>query len=148
MEEQAIKVLHTCPLGTGGITSMVLNICDHMDKSKIHFDYLKYSSKKGFSEDRALALGDKIYSAHNDDARNGFMRFLLKFHRCYMSCKDAKPDIFHINASTPYDTLVGISAKLAGVKCVIVHSHNANNTNNSRIKLLINKICTAPNKII
>ena len=141
MKEKMIKVLHTCPLGTGGVTSMVLNICDHLDRTKINFDYLKYSSKKGFSEERALALGGKIYAAHNDDASNRFMKFWLKFYRCYTACKEAKPDIFHINASTPYDTLIGISAKIAGVKRVIVHSHNANNTDKSKLKCLINQFC-------
>ena len=141
MKEKMIKALHTCPLGTGGVTSMVLNICDHMDRSTINFDYLKYSSKKGFSEDRALALGGRVYAAYNDDATNSFMKFWLKFYRCYTACKKAKLDIFHINASTPYDTLIGIGAKLAGVKRIIVHSHNANNTDKSKLKNLINKFC-------
>lgn len=141
MAERKLKILHTCPLGTGGITSMVLNICDRLDRDSINFDYLKYSRKKGFSEERAKALGGVIYSAYNDDAKNRFMKFWLKFYRCYTCCKEAKPDVLHINASTPYDTLIGISAKIAGVKKVVVHSHNANDSSKSRLMRVMQSIC-------
>lgn len=140
MDKSQIRIVHTCPLGTGGITSMILNICEHSDREKVNFDYLVYKDEKEYNEDRAIALGGKKLVASNTDAKNAFMKFWLKFYRSYKIFKKEKPDAFHINASTPYDTLIGIAAKAAGVKKVIVHSHNASNSGNSKVKKLIYKL--------
>lgn len=134
-----IRIIHTCPLGTGGITSLVLNICEHMDREKVNFDYLVYRDEKEYNEERAIALGGKKLVANNTDAKNSFMKFWLKFYRTYKLFKKEKPDAFHINASTPYDTLIGIAAKAAGVKKVIVHSHNASSSGTSKLKKVIYK---------
>lgn len=139
MDKTPIRIVHTCPLGTGGITSLVLNICQHIDRNKVNFDYLVYRDEKEYNEERAIALGGKKLVASNTDAGNSIMKFWLKFYRSYKIFKREKPDAFHINASTPYDTLIGISAKAAGVKKVIVHSHNASSTGNSKVKKLIYK---------
>lgn len=140
MNKSEIRILHTCPLGTGGITSMVLHICQNMDRNKVNFDYLVYRDEKEYNEHRALELGGRKFVANNSDGKNGLMRFWLKFYRSYKVMKKEKPDVFHINASTPYDTLIGIAAKLAGVKKVIVHSHNANSSGKSKIKKLVYKV--------
>lgn len=140
MSKSEIRIVHTCPLGTGGITSLVLNLCQHMDRSKVNFDYLVYKDEEEYNEHRALALGGRKLVANNADGKNGLMRFWLKFYRTYQVFKKEKPDAFHINASTPYDTLVGIAAKMAGVKKVIVHSHNASNSGKSKVKKLIYKL--------
>lgn len=140
MSKSEIRIVHTCPLGTGGITSLVLNLCQHMDRNRVNFDYLVYRNQEEYNESRALALGGRKLIASNTDGKNGLMRFWLKFYRTYKILKKENPDAFHINASTPYDTLVGISAKLAGVKKVIVHSHNASSSDDSIVKKIIYKI--------
>mgnify|MGYP005783081817 FL=1 len=137
--KEEIRVVHACPLGTGGITSMVLNICEHLDRSKINFDYLTYRNQHEYNEDRALALGGKKLVADNSSARNSISRIFLKFYNVYRILKKSETDIFHINASSPYDTLAGIAAKIAGVNKVIVHSHNANSSNLSKFWILVNK---------
>ncbi|MBQ7976536.1 MAG: glycosyltransferase [Clostridia bacterium] len=137
MRKSKIRIVHTCPLGTGGITSLVLNLCEHIDRDKVNFDYLVYRDEKEYNEERATALGGKKLVASNTDAKNSAMKFWLKFYRSYKIFKKEKPDAFHINASTPYDTLIGIAAKAAGVKKVIIHSHNASSSGNSKIKKLI-----------
>ncbi len=140
MENSKFRIVHTCPLGTGGITSMILNICQHIDRNIVNFDYLVYRDEVEYNEERAINMGGRKLVASNTDAKNSFMKFWLKFYRSYKIFKIEKPDAFHINASTPYDTLVGIAAKLAGVKKVIVHSHNASNSGNSKLKKIIYKL--------
>ena len=127
-------------MGPDGITSMVLNICEHLDRKCINFDYLAYRDQVEFADTRAERLGGMKYVAGNEEAKNKFMKFWFKFVRVYRVMKEAKPDIFHINASTPYDTLVAIAAKVAGVKKVVVHSHNANNSDKSKSKIIVNKL--------
>lgn len=141
MKRPDIKVLHTCPLGTGGITSMVLNTCDHLNREKINFDYLVYRNQVEYNEWRAVALGGKKIVADNEGASRGAGRFLKKMINTFIAVKKEDEDIFHINASSPYDSLVGIAAKAAGIKKVIVHSHNANNSNKNPAWLLVNKMC-------
>ncbi len=141
MNDNGFRVVHTCPLGTGGITSMVLNICECMDRDKINFDYLVYRNQKEYNEHRAIALGGRKLVADNEGGKGALMHFGAKFINTYKVLKKSNNAILHINASTPYDTLIGISAKLAGVKKVVVHSHNANNSNKSAKWLLTNKIC-------
>ena len=140
MEKKTIRVMHICPLGTGGITNLVLNICDNINREIVNFDYLTYRDRKEFAEERALSYGGEKYIADNEHVKIKFMKFWVKFFRTYKVFKKSKSDIFHINASTPYDTLVGIAAKMAGVKKVVVHSHNASNSNTTPIKELTNSI--------
>lgn len=61
MKEQnkRVKVLQVVPLGTGGVTSLVLNIAESIDKDKVAFDYLTFYDRKEFAEERALACGGK-----------------------------------------------------------------------------------------
>lgn len=132
--------MQICPLGTGGITNLVLNIFEHMDRESIHFDYLTYRNRNEFAEKKALELGGKKYVADNEHVKIKFMKFWVKFIRCYKVFKVSQSDVFHINASTPYDTLVGIAAKMAGVKKVVVHSHNASNSRRTLVKDIINDI--------
>ena len=35
-------------------------------------------------------------------------------------------DVVHVDASTPYDVMVAIAAKIAGVPTIVMHSHNDN----------------------
>lgn len=141
MNNARIRVAHICPLGTGGITSMVLNICEHLDREMVNFDYLVYKNEKEINEERAVALGGKKLIADNSNGKNGAMRFFIKFFKVYKVLKQEKPDVFHMNVSTPYDTLVGIAAKAAGVRHIIAHSHDAGAKKRSRLKKMIFSIC-------
>lgn len=39
MNNEVVRVLVTSPLGVGGVTNMMIHIQEHLDKSKINFDY-------------------------------------------------------------------------------------------------------------
>lgn len=120
---------------------MVLNICEHLDRNEINFDYLVYKNEKEINEDRAIALGGRKLVADNSMGKNGPAKFFIKFCEVHKVMKEAKPDIFHMNVSTPYDTLVGIAAKMAGVKKVVAHSHDAGTRKHSKVKKLIYATC-------
>lgn len=38
--------------------------------------------------------------------------------------KEEQYDVVHVDASTPYDVIVAVSARMAGVKTIVLHSHN------------------------
>ena len=132
-----IKVLQVAPLGAGGVTSLILNIAEKIDNEKVQFDYLTFYDRKEFNEDRAKALGGKKYVVPIDHYKNPLIRSLFKFFYAIKVIHSSEADIIHINGSKPYDVLVGVSAKLAGVNTVFFHSHNSSMDNENGIKKII-----------
>ena len=123
--QNAVRVLQIVPLGAGGITSLILGVEEHMDRSMVAFDYMTFYDRKEFNEDRALQFGAQKYVVPINQFHNPIIRALFKFFCSIKVIHKCNPDIIHINASTPYDMLVAVSAKIAGTKRVIIHSHNS-----------------------
>ncbi|MCI8293178.1 MAG: glycosyltransferase family 1 protein [Hespellia sp.] len=122
---QPLRVIQACDLQAGGITSLILSICEQLDREKVNFDYLVYRNQPEFGDEKVKEYGGKKLIADNTDAPNQMARFLWKFWRTWKVLKEEQVEIFHINAPTPYDCLVGIAAKLAGARVVVLHSHNS-----------------------
>lgn len=120
-----LRVIQACDLQAGGIATLILSVCEHLDRERVNFDYLVYRNQEEFGEARALQLGGRKLVADNTGAKNKASKFGRKFLGVWKMLKKEKAVIFHINAPTPYDCLVGMAAKLAGVKTVILHSHNS-----------------------
>lgn len=122
---EPLRVLQVCDLQAGGIATLILGICTQLDREKVNFDYLVYRDQEEFGDAKVKELGGRKLIADNTSARNKMEKFILKFIHTWKVVNEEKPDVFHINASTPYDCLVGIAARLVGVKAIILHSHNS-----------------------
>lgn len=122
--KEKIHVIHMVPLGAGGITSMVLNIAEELCGTDIKIDYLTFCERTEFNEARALGYGGKKYVVPTNHYKNMLIRAIYKFLKTISVLKECGADIIHINASFPYDIMVGVSAKLAGMR-VVFHSHNS-----------------------
>ena len=123
--KKPVKVLQVAPLGAGGVTSLVLNIAEKINKERVHFDYLTFYDRKEFNEERAIALGGKKFTVPIDHYENSLVRSIFKFFYAIYIVRKSRADVIHINASKPYEVLVGVSAKLAGTRKVFFHSHNS-----------------------
>ena len=134
-----VKVLQVVPLGAGGITSLVINLAENLDWNRVEFDYLTFFDRKEFNEDKALQYGGKKIVVPIDKYTNSLIRATHKFFDTIRVLKKEEIDIIHINASFPYDILIGVSAKLSGVKKVVFHSHNSNMDNRGALKNTIMK---------
>ena len=44
--QNAVRVLQIVPLGAGGITSLILGVEEHMDRSMVAFDYMTFYDRK------------------------------------------------------------------------------------------------------
>ncbi len=141
MEKKEIRVLQMVPLGAGGITSLVLNIAGQLDKSRVCFDYLTFHQREEYNEKRALALGGRKIVVPTDKYENAILRGIYKFFGTISILKKEDIDILHINASVPYDIVVGISAKLAGVKKVVFHSHTSSMRQDGSLRARIMPLC-------
>lgn len=139
--KRAIKVLQLAPLGSGGITSLILNINEQLDKNQVVFDYLTFYERKELREDQALQYGGKKYVVPIDRFDNIILRAVFKFFYSIKVIHQCNPDIIHINASSPYDMMVAVSAKIAGVKKIVIHSHNSSMKKVSGIRMAFMEIC-------
>ena len=106
--KKPVKVLQVAPLGAGGVTSLVLNIAEKINKERVHFDYLTFYDRKEFNEERAIALGGKKFTVPIDHYENSLVRSIFKFFYAIYIVRKSRADVIHINASKPYEVLVGV----------------------------------------
>ena len=138
---QAKHILVTAPLGVGGITSMMINIQKNIDREKINFDYLVLHDRHEDLEDVVIKMGSKKLIASADEISNKWLRGFVRWYRLYRVFKDNDIKVLHLNGGPASDMTTVFIAKLAGVKHVTFHSHNAGNA------VYRNKISVAMSKI-
>ena len=116
-----IKVLQIGMNDTlGGIESYLINYERNIDKSKICFDYVDMTEKGICFRKEIENAGNKIYQLPNYRRRPIlYMRKLLQL------LKKNKYDIIHCNMNSAVFLYPLIVAKMAKVKVIIAHSHNA-----------------------
>lgn len=119
-----VKVIHMAPLGTGGITNLTVTINKLIDISRVQFDYLVFRDQKEFKEDEVLKLGAKKQVIDLSNISNPIKRFSVKMRSMTSLFKRERYDVVHVDASTPYDVVVAIAAKIAGTKVIVLHAHN------------------------
>lgn len=124
MDERVVKVIHMAPLGAGGISKLTISIHRLMNPDKIHFDYLVFRDRKEFLEDEAIRLGGRKQIVNTENEHNKILKCVKKINQMKKLFKREQYDVVHVDASTPYDVIVAIAAKMAGVKTIILHSHN------------------------
>ena len=125
MEDKAVRVVVTAPLGVGGVTNMMINIQSHMDRSKVNFDYLVYHDRKEPLEDTVAAMGSRKLVASVDNIPVPFLRRIMRIFAIRKVCSENHVKILHYNADTPLDVTNIIGAKLGGVKYITIHGHNS-----------------------
>ena len=143
LEKQELRVIHMAPLDLGGISTLVLSIQDRLMDEGIRFDYLVFRDiYETYVDDRIEEQGGRKLLAESENVSNPFLRGVVKFYRTYRVMKEAGSPVFHIHASTPYDVVSGVAAKMAGVKVVIVHSHNSR-PDDRKLRNMIGPFCKA-----
>lgn len=125
MNKEAVRVLVTSPLGVGGVTNMMIRIQEHLDRSKINFDYLVFHDRHEPMENKVLSLGSKKYVASADNVKFRPFRRILRINEIRKVCKKNHVKILHYNADCAADMTNIIGAKLGGVQYITIHSHNA-----------------------
>lgn len=125
MEDMAVRIVVTAPLGVGGVTNMMINIQAHIDRSKVNFDYLVYHNRKEPLEEKVFDMGSKKLVASVDNVPVRPLRRILRMNEIRKVCKKNHVKILHYNADSAADMTNIIGAKLGGVKYITIHSHNA-----------------------
>lgn len=104
----------------GGVESVIMNYFRHMDRDKVIFDFIVFEGSSHVPEAEIAALGGKVFYIpsykHIFASKKAFVKIL----------KEGGYDIVHSNLNA-MSVFYLSSAKKAGVKVRIAHSHSTSN---------------------
>lgn len=123
------RVLHSVSImDRGGQETLWMNVFRKIDRSKLVFDFLVTSSKKGDYDDEIESLGGKVIYVGDNPYKGRISKYFgeIKIIKEFFK-KHSEYDTYHINTCHAFSTFFAvIGARLGGVPRVIVHSHNTN----------------------
>lgn len=116
----AQRILHmTGTLGYKGLEASVINLYRNIDRSKFQFDFVVSSMVRELYDDEVEHMGGRIWrlpSRAYSPVRYSINLFFLFLRERY--------NTFHVHANSAGLIVDVLVAKIAGVKNIIVHSHN------------------------
>lgn len=136
-----IRIIVHAPLGIGGVSNLMLDIQNNIDRSKINFDYLVFHDRKEPQENKAVALNAKKIVVSADEIKIKPLREISRFFKMIKVCRENNVEILHYNGGTATCVIRFLAAKLGGVKYITFHSHNAGVSNGGNLTYILNKIC-------
>lgn len=121
MDSGKRRVLHVLSaLHTGGVERMLLNYYSHMDREKVHFDFIVHRAEIGMLESSFINMGSEIY--HIAALRENLFRNLLEFKKI-ISLHQYDCIHFHMGYNAYF--VIRISKLVQPKAIIIVHSHIA-----------------------
>ncbi len=120
--EGSVRILHNLgSLNVGGAETMVMNIYRNINRKRFQFDFAVFGDEKGVFEDEAVALGANIF--HMTKRSESFRRSISDF---YGIVKAGAYKAVHFHTQNAFITcIMALTAKIAGAKTIVVHSHSA-----------------------
>ena len=115
-----IKILHFTLANTGsGVTQFMLNLWEHIDRERFHFDFVTMSSYLDYAEELEKT-GSRIYyvKTYAETDREGFEKEIS-------TILDNGYDAVHLHTSWWRGFALEEIAKKKGVPRIIIHSHNS-----------------------
>ena len=120
----------------GGVSAMVYHIYQYFDRSKVQFDFVAPNVTSYYPyRDEIVQSGGRIFELKATGSL--FIRKLRYWTRLYRHIRKYRYRVIHINSgSVMFNLQTAVIARLAGVRRIIVHSHNAGNAT-ARMKSLM-----------
>lgn len=116
---EPIRVLHVITgMEHGGAESFIMNMYRNIDREKVQFDFLLRSNRMLHGEELAK-MGSRIYYTASIPKH-----FIKNYFQTIRFLKKHPYQIIHVHANALLYVSVLKTAKRAGVKCRIMHSHN------------------------
>lgn len=132
------KILHAVSImNRAGQETFIMNMFREIDRSRFSFDFIVSLDGKGDFDEEIYQLGGKIFKLKTSDNPKPHIETFLRTYRLYDFLRKHKEySIVHFHNHHAYSALLQvIAAKAAGVKSVIVHSHNSSAPNPGISKL-------------
>lgn len=135
---EPIRILHMIgSLNIGGSQSMVINIHESLDKSKVQFDYIIDHPDHLYFAEKIKKLGGKIYTM---PTFKGFNYFEIRSAWKHFFKQHPEYKILHSHVRS-YASLYLPIAKKAGLK-TIIHSHST--SNGSGLSSIVKRVLQYP----
>lgn len=132
-----IRVLNiTRVFKAAGIESFIMNMYRNIDRSKVQFDFLVMSGEESCYDEEIHKLGGRKYTI-DIKADNTFIKIQKEAKALYDFLQKHEYKIIHIHYTTPLRAPYLLAAKKAGVPVRIYHSHSAEVSGKSKVKLLV-----------
>ncbi|WP_318509610.1 glycosyltransferase family 1 protein [Bacillus sp. T3] len=105
----------------GGAETLIMNIYRNIDKSKVQFDFVTHSEKKGDYDEEIISMGGNIYRIPSLGTK-GPISYIKELKKIMTSTKYSA-----VHAHTDYQCgFPALAAKMSGIKTRICHSHSNN----------------------
>lgn len=122
-----LRVLHyVSRMDRAGQETFIMNLFRKIDRKNIQFDFLCSEEGIGDYDKEIISLGGHIYHIKRTSIRGKLkhvQRVVLLYR--YLKNMDEPYDVFHIHTHHAFDAFCSaLAANLAGIKTVVVHSHN------------------------
>ena len=125
-----VLVVNTVEFATNGITTVILNLFQGINKEKIKMDFVATCDSDFDFKKKIIDCGAKVYFVARNS--NPFL-YLFKLVKLL---KTEKYDVIHIHGNSATMSVETVAALIAGVPVRIVHSHSVSCTHMKLHKLL------------
>ena len=123
-----VKVLHhVSSMNRGGQETLIMNVFRKIDRESVMFDFLCIINEPADYDEEIHSLGGKI-NFIDYSLCSGPLKPLKRARLLYRWLKEHKSEygVFHVHTQNAFYALLdAIPAKTAGIKKVIIHSHNS-----------------------
>lgn len=135
--DKPLRILNvTTVFKAAGIESFIMNMYRNIDRNKIQFDFMVMRDEREFYDDEIENLGGHKYTVFVEE-NNALLKVIKESKQLEAFLKTNHYDIVHIHYTTPLRALYLRTAKNAGVKVRIYHSHSAEISGKSGVKKFI-----------
>lgn len=127
---------------SGGIEAFIMNVFRNIDTKKINANILTSQDETKIYDEEIKKLGGKKFVTLKQKYSSPIIRTLKNFKGFKNKIKELECDVLHLNICHGVAMVYAYLAKRAGVKCVIIHSHNSNiGEKNRKIKNIGHQLC-------
>jgi len=124
-----INIIHSVSImNRAGQETLLMNLFRQIDKENFSFSFLCSLPYKGEYDDEILSLNGKIHHLKKDHlGSNDFFKYFSFVYDNYkFFCSNRQYNVLHIHNYHSFTSFLQIlGAKAAGVKNIILHSHNS-----------------------
>lgn len=117
--KRKILVINTVGFGMGGISAVIMNYYENIDKDKINMDFIANERIEPCFEEKMKENHSKLYILNRN---NNPLKYMLQLQKII---KDNQYDVVHVHGNSATMTVDLLAAMMAGVKIRIAHSHNS-----------------------
>lgn len=129
---------------SGGIEAFIMNICKNLDHDKININILTSQNETQIYDEEIKKIGGQKHVTLKRKYSSPILRTIKNFKGFKEEIKKMNCDILHLNICHGVAMIYAFLAKKAGIKNVIIHSHNSDiGKKNKLIKTLGHNICKA-----